>query len=285
MNILEVSHVEKHYKRFQLRDVDMAMPQGCIMGLIGENGAGKSTLLKCILGLVRRDGGNITFRGEELDADTAQMEEIGVVFDTLPFHGQLTPAQVGKLHKGLYKNWDNARYLQSLKRFGLPEKEKIKGFSKGMLMKLGIAAALSHNARLLLLDEPTAGLDPIARDDLMDIFLEFVQDETHGILLSTHITADLERVADYVTFLHEGRVLFTRPKDDLRDEFRLVHCGEADFRKLREEPGAIWRKQDTQYEVLLPDGAAAARRYPGCQFDRPTIDEIMLMYVKGGTNS
>lgn len=284
MDILNISGAVKDYGRFRLDNVSLALPQGCIMGLIGENGAGKSTLIKWMLGLVKRDAGEIFYNGKSLDVnDRTQMEQIGVVFDALHFPETFTAVQIGKLHAGLYRNWDSACYSRYLERFSLPEKEAVKGFSKGMQMKLGIACALSHGAKLLILDEPTAGLDPIARDDLMEVFLDFVQDETNGILLSTHITADLEKVADYVTFLHEGKVQFTHPKDMLRDEFRIVRCGEAAFQKLRAENGAVWRKMELQYEVLLPDGVHLQEKYPDCTFDRPTIDEIMLLYVKGGT--
>ena len=220
MDILKVSGAVKDYGRFRLDNVSLALPQGCIMGLIGENGAGKSTLIKWMLGLVKRDAGEIFYNGKPLDVnDKAQMEQIGVVFDALHFPETFTATQIGKLHEGLYRNWDSACYSRYLERFSLPEKEAVKGFSKGMQMKLGIACALSHGAKLLILDEPTAGLDPIARDDLMEVFLDFVQDETNCILLSTHITADLEKIADYVTFLHEGKVQFTHPKDMLRMNF------------------------------------------------------------------
>ena len=148
-------------------------------------------------------------------------------------------------------------------------------------MKLSIAVALSHKAKLLILDEPTAGLDPIARDELLDIFLDFVQDEEHSILLSSHITTDLEKIADYITFLHEGKLIFTKSKDELLYDYRIVRCGEKDFEKLKSESGAIYRKMDYQYEILLPNGRALESKYFNCVFERPKIDEIMLMQVKG----
>lgn len=283
MNILDVSHVTKDYGRFRLDDVSMELPEGCIMGLVGENGAGKSTLIKAILGLIHKDAGEVSFQGETLDPGSRQMEEIGVVFDALHFHENFTPEKIGAVSALTFQNWDAAFYQELLQQFQLPEKSRIKGFSKGMRMKLNIAIALSHKARLLLMDEPTAGLDPIARDELLDIFLDFVQDETHSILLSSHITTDLEKIADYITFLHGGKVLFTKPKDELRYSYRIVRCGEQDFRKLKEEKGAIWRKMDYQYEVLLPEGSTLERKYPDCSFDRATIDEIMLLHVKGET--
>lgn len=281
MNILEISNLTKDYGRFKLNDVSLELPEGCIMGLIGENGAGKSTLIKAALGLVRRDAGEVSFRGETLVPGSPQMEEVGVVFDTLRFHENLTPAQIGRISASTFRSWNEAVYSEHLRRFDLPEKSKIKGFSKGMRMKMSLAAALSHNARLLLLDEPTAGLDPIARDELLDLFLEFVQDETHSILLSSHITSDLEKIADYVTFLHKGRLLFTKPSYELQYNYRIVRCGEQDFQKLKAEKGALWRKMDYNYEVLLPGGSTLEKKYPGCSFDRASIDEIMLLSVKG----
>lgn len=280
MNILEIRGLTKHFDRFTLGSMDLDIPQGCITGLVGENGAGKSTLLKSVLGLVRPDSGEIRFCGDTL-CSGAQMEEIGVVFDALHFSEKLTPVQIGRVQALTYRHWDAKAYDGYLRQFSLPGDSLIGTFSKGMQMKLGIAAALSHGARLLLLDEPTAGLDPIAREELLDIFLDFVQDETHSILFSTHITTDLERIADYVTFLHGGRVLFTQPKDVLHDRYRLVRCGEKDLRQLSAMPGAVWRRLDYHYEVLLPDGAALEKQFPGCVFDRASIDEIMLLYTKG----
>lgn len=281
MNTLEISHVTKDYGRFRLDDVSMALPEGCIMGLVGENGAGKSTLIKTILGLARRNAGEVSFCGEPLDPGSRQMEEIGVVFDALHFHESFTPEKIGTVSALTFQNWDGDMYQSYLEQFKLPKKSKIKGFSKGMRMKLSIAAALSHKARLLLLDEPTSGLDPIARDELLDILMDFMQDETHSILLSSHITSDLEKIADYITFLHEGKILFTKPSYELQYAYRIVRCGEEMFGKIKTEKGAVWRKMDYQYEVLLPEGNALEKKYPECSFDRATIDEIMLLYVKG----
>lgn len=282
MNALEIKNLSKNYDRFQLENISLEIPQGCIMGLIGENGAGKSTIIKAILDLIQKDSGEILFYGQKLDdSQTDLKEQIGVVFDTIHFHEMLTPVQIGSISQLTYQNWDGKLYQEYLEKFKLPEKSKIKDFSKGMKMKLSIAVALSHQAKLLILDEPTAGLDPIARDDLLDIFLDFIQDETHSILISSHITSDLEKIADYITFIHEGKLLFTKSKDELLYDYRIAKCGEADFQKLKSEKNAVWRKMDYQYEVLLPEGNKTEANYPDCQFDHATIDEIMLLYVKG----
>ncbi|MBE6875585.1 MAG: ABC transporter ATP-binding protein [Ruminococcus sp.] len=282
MNALEIRNISKNYDRFQLENISLELPQGCIMGLIGENGAGKSTLIKAILDLIQKDSGDVLFYGKQLDGSQTELkEEIGVVFDTIHFHEMLTPLQIGSISALTYQNWNENLYQNYLKEFKLPEKSKIKDFSKGMKMKLSIAVALSHRAKLLILDEPTAGLDPIARDELLDIFLDFIQDETHSILISSHITSDLEKIADYITFIHEGKLLFTKSKDELLYDYRIAKCGEADFQKLKSENGAVWRKMDYQYEVLLPEGKAIEHNYPDCQFDNAKIDDIMLLYVKG----
>ncbi len=282
MNALEIKNLSKNYDRFHLEEINLELPQGNIMGLIGENGAGKSTLIKAVLDLIQKDSGEVYFYGSPLDGmQTELKEQIGVVFDSLHFHETLTPVQIGSISKLTYQNWDENLYQEYLQKFKLPEKSKIKDFSKGMKMKLSIAAALSHHAKLLILDEPTAGLDPIARDELLDIFLDFMQDETHSILISSHITSDLEKIADYITFIHEGKILFTKSKDELVYEYRIARCGEADFQELKSQKGAVWRKMDYQYDVLLPDGKNLEHRYPDCQFDRASIDEIMLLYVKG----
>lgn len=282
MNALEIKGITKKYEKFCLDNIELSIPQGCIMGLIGENGAGKSTLIKSVLDLVNRDSGEVFFYEQKLDRRSNDLrEDIGVVFDTLHYHDILNPEQISKISVCTYKNWDTKAFNDYLEKFKLDKKMKIKAMSKGMKMKLGIAIALSHHAKFLILDEPTAGLDPVARDDLLEIFLDFMQDDTHSILISSHITTDLEKIADYITFIHEGRVLLSKTKDELLYDYRIVRCGESDFNKLKEEKDAVWRKLDYQYEVLIPRGKECEKKYPSCIFERPNIDEIMLMYVKG----
>lgn len=282
MDALAIRNVTKKYERFTLNDITFTVPQGCIMGLIGENGAGKSTLIKTVLDLTHKDAGEVEFYGEHFDSNCAELkEDIGVVFDKLHFNTLFTPKQVSSICLMMYKNWDKDVFDNYLNLFGLRADQKIIKMSKGMKMKLGIAIAMSHKAKLLILDEPTSGLDPIARDELLDFFLDFVQDETHSILFSSHITTDLEKIADYITFIHKGGLLFSKTKDELLYDYRIIRCGEKEFEKLREEKDAIWRRMDYQYEVLLPDGKAAENKYGSLSFDRPTIDEIMLLSVKG----
>ena len=255
--LLEVKDLTKTYPGFKLDHVSFTVPKGCIMGLIGANGAGKSTTIKGILGLLRPEEGRAAFWGQTLTEAPALKEDIGVVFDGLNFYETLTPAKVGNILRAAYRQWDDGLYKQYIQRFDLPLDKEIKGLSKGMKAKLGITAALAHRPRFLILDEATSGLDPVMRDDMLDVFLEFVQDEEHGILMSSHITTDLEKVADYITFIHEGKVLFTRPKDELRYQWGIVRCGAAVFGRMDPAGMLAWRKEAYQYDVLVPDKEAA----------------------------
>lgn len=211
--ILQVNNLTKQYSDFKLDNVSFSLPKGTIMGLIGENGAGKSTTINAILDLIKKDDGTVTFWGQELSSDPRRLkEDIGVVFDGINFYETLTPAKIGQISKAAYTQWDQHLYNEYLTKFQLPTKNEVKTFSKGMKMKLCIAVALSHHPKLLILDEATSGLDPVMRDDILDVFLDFVQDEQHSILMSSHITTDLEKIADYITFIHQGKVMFCKTK-------------------------------------------------------------------------
>ncbi len=271
---LKVENLTKEYKDFKLDNVSFSIPKGCIMGLIGENGAGKSTTIKAILDLVKKDSGTIEF-------GNLTKEDIGVVFDEINFYETLTPKKVGKISKLAYKNWDNNLYNDYLKKFELSENNEIKTFSKGMKMKLSIAVALSHNPKLLILDEATSGLDPVMRDDILDVFLDFIQDEEHSILMSSHITTDLEKVADYITFLHKGKVLFSKTKDELKYNYGIVRCGKSFFEQFDKSQALAYRKEDYQYSILVSDKGKVKSKYKEAVVDDTSIDDIMLMYVKG----
>lgn len=232
-NILEVRDLGRSYVNFRLEHISFSIAGGTIMGLVGENGAGKSTTIRGILGLIRRECGEVLFCGEPLNTDSVAMkEQIGVVFDSLCFSPELTVEKAGKICRSIYSNWDEAYFQELLQQFSLLPKQKVKELSRGMSMKLSLVLAFAHHPKLLILDEPTSGLDPVVRDDLLDLFLEFVQDEEHAILISTHITSDLEKVADYVTFLHAGKLLLSKPKDELLWQYGILRCGEALFQKL-----------------------------------------------------
>lgn len=281
-SILQVENLTKQYPDFKLNHVSFSIPKGTIMGLIGENGAGKSTTINAILDLIRKDEGIVTFCGKELSSNPKQIkEDIGVVFDGINFYETLTPAKVGKISAAAYKQWDEAIYNGYLKKFQLASDKEIKTLSKGMKMKLCIAVALSHKPKLLILDEATSGLDPVMRDDVLDVFLDFVQNENHSILMSSHITTDLEKVADYITFIHKGRVLFCKSKDDLRYNYGIIRCGAALFDAIDKSEILAYRKCDYQWDVLVADKEKARREYKTAVVDDASIDDILLLYVKG----
>ena len=217
-NILELQQVSKTFSKsnFALENVTFSLPYGSILGFVGENGAGKTTTIGCILNTIAKDSGMVKLFGKEMtDADTDMRERIGVVYDGDNFPAYWTAAQLAKVMSGFYKQWDNILFQKFLKEYKLPANQKIKQYSRGMTMKLAIAVALSHHPQLLILDEATGGLDPVVRDEMLDTFLDFVQEEDHSILLSSHITSDLEKVADYITFIHNGKLIMTVSKNDL----------------------------------------------------------------------
>ena len=279
---LTVSGLTKRYEGFTLADISFEVPQGTITGLIGENGAGKSTTLHSILGLVHRDGGEISILGAPAEGlQLEARENIGVVFDGTNFSEELTPKRLNKVLKGVYSSWDEGYFLALLNKLSLPVSKKIKSFSKGMKAKLSIAAAFAHHPKLLILDEATSGLDPVMRDDMLDMFLEFVQDEENSILLSSHITSDLEKVADHIIFLHEGRLIFSKPKDELLENYGIVKCGAAQFEAIDRQDIITCRKQEYEWQVLVSDRNSAQKRYPNAMVIPASIDEIMLLYVRG----
>ena len=281
-NALEVSHLTKDYGSFKLDDVSFTVPGGTIMGLIGENGAGKSTTIKCILNLVRRDGGEIQVLGlDNLRDEQAVKAQVGVVLDETTFHDGLTAPQVGKILSKLYPNWDAALYRRYLNKFGLTGKKPVKTFSKGMKMKLSLAAAFAARPKLLILDEATSGLDPVVRDEILDEFLEFIQDEDHAILISSHITSDLEKVADYVTYLHKGKVALTGAKDELLDTYGKLVCGRTDLEGVA--PSLLGGRRMGQFgcEALVKDRHTFTRRYPGLTVEPASLEDIMIFTVKG----
>lgn len=281
-NALEIRNLSKHYEDFQLDHINLTVPAGAIVGLIGENGAGKSTTIKAVMNLIHKDSGDIAIYGQHLEDDPQKLkEEISVVFDDIHFNKNFTAKEIAAICCSIYKNWDDSRWNELMERFGLPISKKVKDFSKGMRVKLNLAISLSHHARLLLLDEPTSGLDPVMRDDILDMFLEFMQDENHAILISSHITSDLEKIADYIAFIHQGRMVFCERKDDLLYHYGVIRCGREDFAKIAEADRVAVRRQDYQISVLVRDRQAAAGKYPDLVMDQPDIDEIMLFYVKG----
>lgn len=283
-NILELQQVCKAFPKsgFTLDKISFSVPYGAIMGFVGENGAGKTTTIGCILNTVSKDSGMIKLFGKEMqDSDTDTKEKIGVVYDGDNFPGYLSAEELSQIMQGVYANWDNALFQKYLRDFNLSVKQKIKNYSRGMTMKLAIAAALAHHPQLMILDEATSGLDPIMRDEMLDVLLEFVQEESHSILLSSHITSDLEKVADYITFIHNGKLIMIVSKNDLVYNYAVMRCKESQFLALDPSDIIAYRKRDFQIDVLVSDGKEAQRKYKGVVVDHVSVDEIMLLLVKG----
>lgn len=281
-DVLTVKGLTKNYQDFTLDHVSFEIPQGSIVGLIGENGAGKSTIIKAVLGLIKKDDGEITLFGRQDGALNKEIkEQIGVVFDGSNFSGDLSPRKLNKVFKDIYRSWDEDLYISLLEKMAVPVNQKIKTFSKGMKMKLSLVAAFAHHPKLLILDEATSGLDPVMRDDILDMFLEFVQDEENSILVSSHITSDLEKVADYIIFVHNGSVIFSKPKDELLENYGIIKCGDAAFERIEKEDRIACRKLDYEWQILVEDRNRIQKKYKEAMVVPATIDEIMLLYVKG----
>ena len=283
MESIELKNVTKRYKDFALSDVSFSVPKGSIMGLIGENGAGKTTTIKLILNMIKRDAGSIRVLGmDNLECEREIKSQLGVVLDRSSFNEQLKLKDVATIMRAIFqKSWDDALFSNYVRKFQLPQDRKIKAFSRGMVMKLSIATAFSHHPKLLIMDEATSGLDPIIRNELLDEFLDFIQDEEHSILISSHITSDLEKVADYITFIHDGKVALSASKDTLLYEYGVLKCGEELFFAIEKEDIAGYRKSSFGYEALVPDREKAARKYEGAVIDSATLEDIMLFTVKG----
>lgn len=278
MNALELRGLEKHYKDFALGPLDLTLPGGTICGLIGENGAGKSTTLRLILDVVQRDGGTVSILGRDNRENLVQTkEEIGVVMGSDGIPLCLNAVQVGKVMAGIYQNWDADAYAAYCRKFDLPPKKKYKDYSTGMKMKLCIAVALSHHARLLLLDEATNGLDPVVRDEVVDLLLDFARDEDHSILISSHIVSDLEKLCDTIAFLHKGKLLLCEEKDALREKYALWHGTAAQLEEL--DAGAVYGRHLTAYgaEALVRRDAMPA----GAELAPVSIEELFVLMVKG----
>lgn len=279
---LEVKNITKRYERFTLDQVSFAVPGGSIMGFVGENGAGKSTTIKGILGLIRLDEGEVRILGKDQSEEKAlDKEEIGVVLDGCHFPDNLKVKEVRKIMRSLYRSWQDDVFAGYLKQFQLEENKKVKELSRGMKMKLSLAIALSHQAKLLILDEPTSGLDPMARDAILDIFLDFIQDEEHSILVSSHIITDLEKVADYITFIHQGKLLFSESKDELLLRYGLVRCTKEELKELDERHIRGIRRNHFGCEVLVDNRPELEKREHSYVLDPANIEEIMLFLADG----
>ena len=277
MNALEIKNLSKSYKDFTLDNLTLTLPSGCIMGLIGENGAGKSTTIKLILNIIKRNSGTIEILGKD-NRDNIRLtkEDIGVVLDDVGISECLTAKQVGNIMKHTFHNWNEKAYADYLKQLSIPTDKAFGEFSKGMKMKLGIAVAMSHNAKLLILDEATSGLDPVVRDEVIDMFGEFTRDENHSILISSHIVSDLEKICDYIAFLHKGKLLLCEEKDLLMEEYGIIHCTAKQLESIPST--AVKGKKQSSYGVeAIVERSAVPRDITISPID---IEQLFIFMVK-----
>lgn len=280
-NILEVKNLSKDFNNFKLDGVTFSLPKGSVMGFIGENGAGKTTTIKLMLNMLHKDGGDIRVFGLDNIAEEQDIkQQIGVVLEENHFHESLRPSDVSSILKNIFTDWDSELFGNYLKRLGVPEDKTVKELSKGMKTKLSLSAALAHRPKLLILDEATAGLDPVVRSEILDIFLDVIQDEERSVLLSTHITSDLERIADYITLIHKGKIIFSKAKDELKYGYGVVKCGAKDFERIDRADVEGCRKSSFGYEALVKDRNRIQQRYPGVMIDPASIEDIMLFYAR-----
>ena len=284
-NAIEIKNLTKKYDGFTLDNVSFEVPKGSIMGFIGQNGAGKTTTINSLLNIIKWDSGEIKLLGKEMPRyENEVKEQMAAIFDVLPFNDDLSAKQLTKIMRGIWKEWDEECFKNYLDRFQLPYTKKFGQFSKGMKMKLQIAAGLSHKAKLLIMDEATTGLDPVVRNEILDIFLEYLQDEDNSILMSSHITSDLEKVADMVTFIDKGRILLTGIKDEILDNHGVVKCSKKDFKDFEREDYISARVTDFGAEIMVSDRDKTARKYSGAVIDKTTLEEIMMFYVNHSKN-
>ena len=276
-NAIEIRGLTKRFPGFALEGLNLTLPSGCILGLIGENGAGKSTTIKLLLGMLKPDGGSASVLGADIGGDLRPVkEEIGVVLDEPGLPHMLKAGQIDKIMGSIYKNWSSDDFAALLRRLDLPEDKPYGDFSRGMKMKMGLAIALAHKPRLLLLDEATSGLDPVVRDDVTDLLLDFTRDEGHSILLSSHIVSDLEKVCDYIAFLHKGKLMLMEEKDALLNEYGLLQCSLTEAAQI--DSDAVIGRRDSPYgcRLIVRRDAVPA----GTVLGSVSIEELFIFMVK-----
>ncbi len=281
-NVLEIKNLCKKYDNFELKNVTFNLPKGMIMGFIGENGAGKTTTIKAILDIIKSYSGEIKIFGlDNRKNDTKIKEDIGVVLDDMFFPEIITPNDINNAMKGIYKSWDAKMFYDYLKDFSLLPNKQIKTFSKGMKKKLEIATALSHHPKLLILDEPTSGLDPVARAEIIQIFQSFIENDDCSILLSSHITTDLEHIADYITFINNGEIVLSKTTNELLDQYAIVKCTEKEFKEINKKDYIKYKKEKYEYLVLIENKKKFKSKYDVAVIDKITLDDLMVLMIKG----
>ncbi len=282
-NNIEVNNLTKKYDGFELKNINFTVPKGSIVGFVGENGAGKTTTIKSILNITNANG-DIKILGKDIKQYEKEIKQnIGVVLDDSFLSDYLTAKQINSIMKDIYKEWDESKYVNYLKQFNLPTNKLLKDYSSGMKMKLKIATAISHNPKLLILDEPTSGLDPVVRNEILDIFRNYIEeDETRSIFISTHITTDLEHISDYIVFIEKGEIIFNIPTTELLENYGIIKCSKEEFLKIDKQDYIRFKKEKYQYEVLTDNKENIIKKYNILTIDKPSIEDIMLLYVKGG---
>ena len=278
-NIIKVNNLSKSYGDFKLSNLNIEIKKGSIIGLIGQNGAGKTTFIKLLLDLIKKDSGDILIFGQKINNDVK--DKIGIVLDDSFFPEVIKVQDINQIMKNIYKAWDEKMFFNYLKKFSLNGNMLIKNLSTGMKKKLEIITALSHHPKLLILDEPTSGLDPIVRNEILDLFLEFIENGENSILFSSHITSDIEISADYIIFIDKGKLIFDKAKDDLLDNYGIVKCNEESFKKITKDYIVAWRKNKYNYEVLVNDRRKVKKLDQDLTIDKATLADIMLLIVKG----
>ena len=282
-NFLEVSNLSKSFESFHLKDISFTLPKGYIMGLIGPNGSGKTTTIKLILNMLKRSSGEIKVMGlDNITDEEAVKSDLGVVFDSNYFCGEWTVAQAEAAVSLFYKNWDTDKFNGLLERFHIDSRKKVKDLSRGMQMKLMIACAFSYNAKLLILDEPTSGLDPVSRDELLNILSEYIEDGEHSVLFSTHITSDLERTADYITYINYGELFFSGSKDEFVDMFRIVKGGREELTMDLNQKLIGVRNFQTGFEALVK--TEDVKSFSDFDIEPATIDNIVVFTSRKGSD-
>ncbi len=281
-NIIEIKDLCKSYESFKLDSINLSIPKGSIVGLIGENGAGKSTLINLLLGYSQKDSGSIKIFSKDISSNHKKIkEDIGVVLDTCCFNEKFNAKDISGILSGIYENWDENLYYTYLKKLNIPMDKKLETFSKGMLSKLSIITAISHNPKLLILDEATLGLDPIVRNEVLDIFLEFIQNEENSILLSSHITTDLEKIADYIAFIKNGKLLFFQNKDTLIEDYGVLKIEKEQLPLIDKEDIIFKIENKYSVEILCKNKSFIKDKYKNFTLDTTSLEEIMLFYLRG----
>ena len=279
-NVIEIKKLSKKYSKFELGELSVNIPSGQIIGLIGENGAGKTTLIKSILNIIKINNGSIKIFGKDYSDDSIK-EDIGVVLDNSFFPELMTPNDINIVMKNVYSTWDEELYKKYLESFEISLNMSLKQMSKGMRKKTEIAVSLAHKPKLLILDEPTSGLDPVVRSEVLDIFLDFIKDEDHTIILSTHITSDLEQIADRILFIDAGKIVLDEARDDIIDDYAVLKCDVDEFSKIDKTDIVTYKKNKYNCEILIKDKSKLSKKYKNYVIDKITLEELMVLIIKG----